>query len=132
MSSTFPPVSKKKIDDDRTRPRMNGRAIFVHAIKRFREVVNECLAKNGLTVKDIDRFIFHQANLRILESVADGLQIPSERLYNNVDRYGNTAAASVPIALHEAVGAGLVKEGDLVLLAAFGTGLSWGATLIRW
>ncbi|MGH7353473.1 MAG: 3-oxoacyl-ACP synthase III family protein [Candidatus Rokuibacteriota bacterium] len=131
-SSTFPPVSKRKIDEGRARPRMNGRAIFVQAVKRFREVVNECLAANGLAVKDVDRFIFHQANLRILEAVADGLRIPADRVYNNVDRYGNTAAASVPIALHEAVGAGLVKEGDLVLLAAFGTGLSWGATLIRW
>jgi 3-oxoacyl-[acyl-carrier-protein] synthase III len=111
---------------------MNGRAIFVQAVRRFREVVGECLAANGVGVADVDRFIFHQANLRIIEAVADGLHIPAERVYNNVDRYGNTAAASVPIALHEAVGAALVKEGDLVLLAAFGTGLSWGATLIRW
>jgi 3-oxoacyl-[acyl-carrier-protein] synthase-3 len=131
-SSTFPMVSKRKIDEDRARPRMNGRAIFVQAVRRFREVVTECLAANGLAVPDVDRFVFHQANLRIIEAVADGLGIPPERVYNNVERYGNTAAASVPIALHEAVAAGLVKEGDLVLLAAFGTGLSWGATLIRW
>ena len=131
-SSTFPPVSKKKIDDDRVRPRMNGRQVFVNAVRRFKEVVRECLDAHGLKVGDVDRFIFHQANLRILETVADGLGIPPGRCYNNVERYGNTAAASVPIALHEAVQAGLVKDGDLVLLAAFGTGYSWGATLLRW
>jgi 3-oxoacyl-[acyl-carrier-protein] synthase-3 len=131
-SSTYPPVSKRKIDDDRVRPRMQGRAVFVQAVRRFKEVVAECLAANGVGIGDVDRFIFHQANLRIIEAVAEGLGIPPERCYNNVDRYGNTAAASVPIALHEAVAAGLVREGDLVLLAAFGTGFSWGATLIRW
>jgi len=131
-TSTYPPVSKKKIDDDRARPRMNGRAVFVQAVRRFKEVVGECLAANGLGIGDVDRFIFHQANLRIIEAVAEGLGIPAERCYNNVDRYGNTAAASVPIALHEAVTAGLIKENDQVLLAAFGTGFSWGATLIRW
>jgi len=131
-SSTFPMVSKRKIDEDRARPRMNGRAIFVQAVRRFKEVVGECLAANGVAMTDVDRFIFHQANMRIIEAVGDGLRIPPERLYNNVERYGNTAAASVPIALHEALAAGLVREGDLVLLAAFGTGLSWGATLLRW
>ena len=74
-----------------------------------------------------------QANLRILEAVADGLEISADRVFKNVERYGNTAAAaSVPIALHEAVQAGLVRDGDLILLASFGTGFSWGATLIRW
>ena len=131
-SSTFPPISKKKIDDDRGRPHMNGRKVFVHAVRRFKEVVRECLDAHELTVGDVDRFIFHQANLRIIEAVADGLAIPAGHCYNNVERYGNTAAASVPIALHEAVQAGLVKDGDLVLLAAFGTGFSWGATLLRW
>ncbi|MBI2155437.1 MAG: 3-oxoacyl-ACP synthase, partial [Candidatus Rokubacteria bacterium] len=108
-SSTFPPISKKKIDDDRGRPRMNGRKVFVNAVRRFKEVVRECLDAHGLAVGDVDRFIFHQANLRIIEAVADGLAIPAGRCYNNVERYGNTAAASVPIALHEAVQAGLVK-----------------------
>ncbi len=131
-SSTYPPVSKRKIDEDRVRPRMNGRQVFVHAVRRFKEVVQECLAANGVTIGDVNRFIFHQANMRIIEAVGQGLGIPSDRLYNNVERYGNTAAASVPIALHEAVQAGLVRDGDLVLLAAFGTGYSWGATLIRW
>lgn len=131
-SSTFPPVSKRKIDEDRVRPRMNGRQVFVQAVRHFKEVVRECLAANNVALGDVNRFIFHQANLRIIEAVGEGLGIPPARLYNNVERYGNTAAASVPIALHEALQAGLVKDGDLVLLAAFGTGFSWGATLLRW
>jgi 3-oxoacyl-[acyl-carrier-protein] synthase-3 len=131
-TSTFPPVSKRKIDEDRARPRMHGRQVFVQAVRHFKEVVQECLAANGVGAGDVDRFIFHQANLRIIEAVGEGLGLAPERLYNNVARYGNTAAASVPIALHEAVDAGLVRDGDLVLLAAFGTGFSWGATLVRW
>ncbi|MBI4269762.1 MAG: beta-ketoacyl-ACP synthase 3 [Candidatus Rokubacteria bacterium] len=131
-TSTYPPVSKRKIDDDRTRPRMNGRQVFVNAVRRFREVVHECLRANGLAVADVDHFVFHQANLRILEAVGEGLGIAPGRLFVDVERYGNTAAASVPIALHEAVDAGRVRDGDLVLLASFGTGFSWGATLLRW
>ena len=131
-SSTFPPVSKKKIDDGRTRPRMNGRTVFVHAVRRVREVVQECLGANGLLADDIDLFIFHQANLRIVESMAESFKISESRMHNNIQRYGNTAAASVPICLHEAVMGGRMKEGDLVMLVAFGTGFSWGATLIRW
>ncbi|PYM91304.1 MAG: 3-oxoacyl-ACP synthase [Candidatus Rokuibacteriota bacterium] len=131
-SSTYPVVSQRKIADDRARPRMNGRAVFTQAVRRFKEVVRECLAAHGLGIGDVDRFIFHQANLRILEAVADSLEIPADRVFKNVERYGNTAAASVPIALHEAVQAGLVRDGDLVLLVSFGTGFSWGATLIRW
>lgn len=131
-SSTYPVVSKKKLDEDRARPRMNGRQVFVHAVRRFREVIGECLEANQLTVSDVDLFIFHQANIRIIEAVADALNIPLEKTFNNVDRYGNTAAASVPICLHEALVAGRIKEGDLILLAAFGTGFSWGASLLRW
>jgi 3-oxoacyl-[acyl-carrier-protein] synthase-3 len=131
-SSTFPPVSKKKIDDDRTRPRMNGRAVFVNAVRRVREVVQECLHANALSPDDIDLFIFHQANLRIVESMAESFKITESRMHNNIQRYGNTAAASVPICLHEAATAGRIKAGDLVMLVAFGTGFSWGATLLRW
>jgi 3-oxoacyl-[acyl-carrier-protein] synthase-3 len=131
-TSTYPAVSKKKIGDDRARPRMNGRAVFVQAVRRFKEVVLECLGANGLTVSDVDLYIFHQANIRIIEAVTDALKIAPARTFNNVERYGNTAAASVPMALHEALLAGRVKEGDLVLLAAFGTGFSWGASLLRW
>jgi len=131
-SSTFPPISKKKIDDGRARPRMNGRAVFVQAVRRVREVVRECLDANGLQAADIDLYLFHQANLRIIEAVTGHYAISADRAYNNIERYGNTAAASVPICLHEAVRDGRVKEGDLVMLVAFGTGFSWGATLLRW
>jgi 3-oxoacyl-[acyl-carrier-protein] synthase-3 len=131
-SSTFPPVSKKKIDDDRARPRMNGRAVFVHAVKSVREVVQECLDANKLLADEIDFFIFHQANLRIVEAMAESFKISESRMHNNIQCYGNTAAASVPICLHEAVMGGRMKEGDLVMLVAFGTGFSWGATLLRW
>jgi 3-oxoacyl-[acyl-carrier-protein] synthase-3 len=83
-------------------------------------------------VRDVDLYLFHQANLRIVESVAGHFQIPAQRAYNNIGRYGNTAAASVPICLHEAWSDGRLKDGDLVMLLAFGTGFSWGATLLRW
>jgi 3-oxoacyl-[acyl-carrier-protein] synthase-3 len=131
-SSTFPPVSKKKIDDGRSRPRMKGRAVFTHAVRRVREVVDECLGANRLGPSDVDCYLFHQANLRIIEAVTQHFRIPAERCFNNIDRYGNTAAASVPICLHEALAAGRIREGDLVMLVAFGTGFSWGSTLLRW
>ena len=131
-TSTYPPISKKKIEEGRGRPQMNGRAVFVQAVRRFREVVGMCLDANRITVADVDCFIFHQANIRIIEAVAEALKIPPEKTFNNVERYGNTAAASVPMALHEALGAGRIKDGDLVLLAAFGTGFSWGASLLMW
>lgn len=131
-SSTFPPVSKKKIDDGRARPRMKGRAVFTHAVRRVREVVEECLEANRLRPSDVDCYLFHQANLRIIEAVTAHFRIPPERCFNNIDRYGNTAAASVPICLHEALCAGRITDGDLVMLVAFGTGFSWGSTLLRW
>ena len=131
-TSTYPPISKKKIEEGRARPQMNGRAVFVHAVRRFREVVGVCLDTNRLSVADVDLYIFHQANIRIIEAVAEALKIPPEKTFNNVERYGNTAAASVPMALHEALAAGRIKDGDLILVAAFGTGFSWGASLLRW
>jgi len=131
-SSTFPPVSKKKIDDGRARPRMNGRSVFVQAVRRVREVVHECLDANRLQPSDVDLYLFHQANLRIIEAVTEHFKIPATRTYNNIERYGNTAAASVPMCLHEALMDGRIKDGDLLMLVAFGTGFSWAATLLRW
>jgi len=131
-TSTYPPISKRKIEEGRGRPQMNGRAVFVHAVRRFREVVGACLDANRLTVADVDLYIFHQANIRIIEAVAEAFKIPFEMAFNIVERYGNPAASSVPMALHGALGAGRIKDGDLVLLAAFGTGFSWGASLLRW
>jgi 3-oxoacyl-[acyl-carrier-protein] synthase-3 len=113
-------------------PRMEGRYVFKHAVTRFPEVVNEALAATGYTVADIDLFIPHQANLRISQLVAMGLELPPEKMFNNIERYGNTTAASIPLALYEAREAGLVRDGALVCLAAFGAGFTWGAALIRW
>jgi 3-oxoacyl-[acyl-carrier-protein] synthase-3 len=131
-TTTYPPTVKKKIDDDRARPRMEGRAVYVQAVRRFREVIEECLEANRLQLDDIDHFLFHQANTRIIESIGQNLNIPTEKLYVNINKYGNTSAASVPILLHETLQKGRIKRGDLCMLAAFGTGFNWGASLLRW
>jgi 3-oxoacyl-[acyl-carrier-protein] synthase III len=131
-TSTYPIVSKKKIDDGRARPFMQGRTIFSQAVRRFKEVMREALEANALTPEDIDFFLFHQANQRILDSIAAHAKIPEHKLFNNIHKYGNTSAASVPICIHEAFTAGRIREGDLVLTAAFGAGFAWGASLFRW
>jgi 3-oxoacyl-[acyl-carrier-protein] synthase-3 len=131
-NSTYPLVSKQKIDDGRARPRMNGRSVFTQAIRRSKEVIKEALDANGLTPADVDLYLFHQANLRIIEAIGEFAKIPPEKMFNNVHKYGNTSAASVPIVMHEAYVEGRVREGDLVLTAAFGAGFAWGATLLRW
>jgi 3-oxoacyl-[acyl-carrier-protein] synthase III len=113
-------------------PRMEGRYVFKHAVTRFPEVIHEALAANGCTLDDIDLLIPHQANLRISQLVAMGLELPEEKVFNNIQRYGNTTAASIPIALHEAQLAGRVQPGSLVCLAAFGAGFTWASALIRW
>lgn len=113
-------------------PRMEGRYVFKHAVTRFPEVIQEALAAAGYGIEDIDLFIPHQANLRISQMVAMGLGLPEEKMFNNIQRYGNTTAASIPLALYEAQQAGLVRPGALVCLAAFGAGFTWGAALVRW
>jgi 3-oxoacyl-[acyl-carrier-protein] synthase-3 len=113
-------------------PRMEGRYVFKHAVTRFPEVVKEALDATGYTVADLDLFIPHQANLRISQLVAMGLELPEEKMFNNIDRYGNTTAASIPLALYEARAQGRVRDGALVCLAAFGAGFTWGSALIRW
>jgi 3-oxoacyl-[acyl-carrier-protein] synthase-3 len=113
-------------------PHMEGRYVFKHAVTRFPEVIHEALEANGYTVADLDVLIPHQANLRISQMVAMGLELPPEKVFNNIERYGNTTAASIPIALHEAMLAGLVRPGALVCLAAFGAGFTWAAALMRW
>ena len=113
-------------------PRMEGRYVFKHAVTRFPEVIREALAHNGYTTADLDLLIPHQANLRISQLVAMGLELPEEKVFNNIQRYGNTTAASIPIALHEAQLAGRVRPGSLVCLAAFGAGFTWASALVRW
>lgn len=113
-------------------PKMQGRYVFKHAVTRFPEVINEALEANGLSTKDLDLLIPHQANLRINEFVGAALELREDQLVNNIDRYGNTTAASIPLALYEAVKEGRVAEGDLVCLAAFGAGFTWASALVRW
>lgn len=111
---------------------MNGNAVFKHAVVRFQEVIMEALAHNKLDKSDIDLLIPHQANLRISSFIQQQLSLPDEKVFNNIMHYGNTTAASIPIAMSEAWGKGLIKEGDLICLAAFGSGFTWASALIRW
>jgi 3-oxoacyl-[acyl-carrier-protein] synthase-3 len=127
-----PRLTAEMMQQGRHFPQMVGQAVFKHAVKRLPEVIDEVLSRNGLTVADVALMVPHQANLRINEMVARQIGIDPARVFNNIQRYGNTTAASIPIALHEAVLEGRVKQGDTVLLAAFGAGLTWGANLIRW
>ncbi len=113
-------------------PYMNGQYVFKHAVVRFSEVINEGLQANGLEVKDIDMLIPHQANLRISQFIQQKFKLPDEKVYNNIQKYGNTTAASIPIALTEAWEEGKVKEGDIVVLAAFGSGFTWASAVIKW
>ena len=113
-------------------PYMNGNFVFKNAVVRFMEVINEALVKNNLTKDDIDLLIPHQANLRISQFVQKQLALPNEKVYNNIMKYGNTTAASIPIALAEAIEKDMLKEGDVLCLAAFGSGFTWGSALIRW
>lgn len=113
-------------------PYMDGQAVFKKAVEKFPEVINEALLTNGYTTQDISILIPHQANIRISQFVQHKLKLRDDQVYNNIERYGNTTAASVPIALYEAWQSGKIKENDLVCLAAFGSGYTWGSALIRW
>ncbi len=111
---------------------MKGNETFKVAVRAMSEVAFEALEHNGFKPEDVDLLIPHQANRRIVEAVGRRIGIPEERVFINIDRLGNTSAASIPIALDEARRAGRVNEGDLVLLVSMGAGLTWGSTLIRW
>ena len=113
-------------------PYMNGQFVFKHAVVRFSEVIMEGLKANNLQPKDIDMLIPHQANLRISQFIQKKFRLRDDQVFNNITKYGNTTAASIPIALTEAWEFGKVKDGDLVVLAAFGSGFTWGSVIIRW
>lgn len=125
-------MSKEMIDKAQNFPFMDGQSVFKKAIVKFPEVVMEALTANGYQPGDIDMLIPHQANLRISQYVQQQLQLKDEQVYNNIQQYGNTTAASVPIALCEAWEKGKIKDGDLVCLAAFGSGFTWASALIKW
>jgi 3-oxoacyl-[acyl-carrier-protein] synthase-3 len=118
--------------EGRQYPRMNGRQVFKHATTRFPEVILEALEKSGHTLDEVALLVPHQANQRISDAVGERLGLPSEKVFQNIQRYGNTTAASIPIALAEARREGRVRDGDLVVLAAFGSGFAWGAAVVRW
>jgi 3-oxoacyl-[acyl-carrier-protein] synthase III len=111
---------------------MNGNQVFKHAIVRFMEVINEALTANALKKDDINLLVPHQANLRISQYIQEKLGLRNDQVYNNIMRYGNTTAASIPIAMSEAWEEGKIKEKDLICLAAFGSGFTWASALIRW
>ncbi len=111
---------------------MNGSQVFKHAVVRFMEVINEALAANGMKKDDINLLVPHQANLRISQYVQEKLGLPDDKVFNNIMRYGNTTAASIPIAMSEAWAEGRIKENDVICLAAFGSGFTWASALIRW
>jgi 3-oxoacyl-[acyl-carrier-protein] synthase-3 len=125
-------MSHAMIDNAQNFPNMDGPAVFKKAIVKFPEVIMEALQANNLKPSDINMLIPHQANLRIAQFVQQKLQLSDDQVFNNIDRYGNTTAASVPIALSEAWEKGKIKEGDLVCLAAFGSGFTWASALMRW
>jgi 3-oxoacyl-[acyl-carrier-protein] synthase-3 len=119
-------------DDDSYYPYMNGQFVFKHAVVRFSEVINEGLQANNLKVSDIDMLIPHQANLRISQFIQKKFGLNDEQVFNNIQKYGNTTAASIPIALTEAWEQGKIKKGDTVVLAAFGSGFTWASAIIKW
>lgn len=119
-------------NDESYFPYMNGQFVFKNAVVRFSEVINEGLQANNLQVSDINLLVPHQANLRISQFIQQKFQLSDDQVYNNIMSYGNTTAASIPIALTEAWEKGKIKSGDLVVLAAFGSGFTWGSAIIRW
>jgi len=131
-SARFPRISHEDLDAGRQYPRMNGREVFKHAVTRMPESVRFALAQNQLSESDIHLLIPHQANLRITEMVQRQLGLRDDQVFSNIQRYGNTTAATIPIALHECVEAGRLGRGDLLLLTAFGSGFTWGSAAVRW
>ncbi len=127
-----PRISHESIEAGKHYPKMNGRQVFKHAVTMMPKMVNTLLDRNQMTRNQIDLLIPHQANLRISEAVQQFLELPNEKVFNNIQKYGNTTAASIPLAMDEAIQEGKLKEGDLLALCAFGSGFTWGAALIRW
>ncbi len=125
-------INQAMVDEGKHYPTMDGKLVFKHATRRFCEAIEEVLTKGGATLAEVDLLVPHQANQRITEAVGKRLGLPTEKVFSNIARYGNTTAATIPIALSEAVTEGRLKSGDLVVTVAFGSGFTWGANLIRW
>jgi 3-oxoacyl-[acyl-carrier-protein] synthase-3 len=125
-------LNHEMIDNGAMLPHMNGKLVFINALKYFPEVIREGLAEVNLKEEDIDLLVPHQANARITVALQKEMNIPDEKVVSNIHKYGNTTAGSIPIALCEAWEEGRVKENDLIVLAAFGSGFMWGSAIIRW
>jgi 3-oxoacyl-[acyl-carrier-protein] synthase-3 len=125
-------LEPENVTNEEVYPIMNGNFVFKNAVTRFPETMMEALNSAGKTAEDLDLFIPHQANLRIAQFVQKTFNLPDEKLYNNIQKYGNTTAASIPLALSEAIAEGKIKRGDLVLLSAFGSGFTWGSILFEY
>jgi 3-oxoacyl-[acyl-carrier-protein] synthase-3 len=125
-------LEPENVTNEEIYPHMNGNFVFKNAVTRFPETMLEALENAGKTVEDLDLFIPHQANLRIAQFVQSKFGLPDEKVFNNIQKYGNTTAASIPIALSEAVEQNRIKKGDLVLLSAFGSGFTWGSVLFNY
>jgi 3-oxoacyl-[acyl-carrier-protein] synthase-3 len=128
----WPYIKPENLEDGGVFPKMDGKLVFKHAVSRMPEVIDEALTANHLTPDDISLFVFHQANIRITEAAMKSLGQPMEKSFNNIDRYGNCSAASIPMCLAEAERAGRLKKKDLVCMASFGAGFTWASAVIRW
>ncbi len=130
--SQKPIVSHKMLEEGRQFPKMKGKEVFKVAVTKIPEVIQEALQANNLKVEDVDLFLPHQANLRINQFAAQQLGVPQEKFYNNMQHYGNTTAASIPLLLYDVIEKGMLKEGDIVVMVGFGSGFTWGASVMRW
>ena len=126
------PLTQGALDDRKQYLEMDGRTVFKWAVRMIPNIVQEILGYAQLELKDVDLFIPHQANIRIIDAAVESLGIEREKVFVNLEKYGNTSAASIPIALHEAVSQGRIKPGSNVLMVGFGAGLTWGSCLFRW
>lgn len=130
--SQKPIVSQKMLEEGRQYPKMKGKEVFKVAVTKIPEVIQEALQANNLKVEDVDLFLPHQANLRINQYAAQQLGVTEEKFYNNIQYYGNTTAASIPLLLSDVLEKGMLKEGNIVMMVAFGSGFTWGASVMRW
>ena len=127
-----PRITREVLDEGKQYLKMNGKEVFRHAVTRFPEVINEALDANNLTSENINLLIPHQANLRITQMVQKRLGLSNDQVFSNIHKYGNTTAATIPIALAEALNEDRIKDGDLLVLAAFGAGFTWASAIMKW
>jgi 3-oxoacyl-[acyl-carrier-protein] synthase-3 len=126
------PTTPKTIEENQHVVKMNGRQVFAHAVRNISAACDAALKANNMTAADVDKVVAHQANLRILQGVAERCRLPMDKFYLNLDRYGNTSSASIPIALDELARAGSIKQGERLLFCALGAGFSWGSAMVKW